>query len=87
MENKHTQNIEIQVSTADQDLGIANVILALKECGLVEIPAFLDALDLVTSRTRWKDAEGQWQPSQHSRDLAKHLRKLESADYSVGKPR
>lgn len=72
--------ISINIQSADIDLGIANVLMALQQCGVVEMPRFLQELEQVTDRTHWLGPEGQKNPSQLSRNLIRHLQKLSKPD-------
>lgn len=79
------QTINISLSSGDANLGLANVILALRECGVIEMPQFLDALERVSARTQWKAEDGQKKNSEHSRQMIKTLNVLSPGDYSKGK--
>jgi phage gp16-like protein len=77
---KKSAHVSINIQSADIELGIANVLMALQQCGVVEMPRFLQALEQVTDKTHWLGPEGQKNPSRLSRNLIRHLQKLSQPD-------
>lgn len=53
--DKSKSDVTINVSTADIELGIANVIVAFQRCGAIDMHQFLGALEQTTSQTHGRE--------------------------------
>lgn len=83
--NKSDTNIEINISSADIQLGVANILIALHQCGMLEMPKFIEALKQVNSHTNWKGQDGQPNQSQFSQKIIQHLNQLSKLYDNEGK--